>query len=341
MKFKHICLLLALAASLAAVSCKKEEEEELSDYLYGSVYFTIPQFLQAGDNVTLSPTGVRRPDGGSLGYAWAVTPTSQIDTSRREADPASKSPDLIYTVPDTLVTLQVKVTAFASGYYTSSCTQETTVIDPQNSVRGLDFSTASGVFTDPRDNKQYPYMTLGGVDWFARNLAWEGAGQPYDYCPAVKDVFGMYYTWNEAVQACPEGWSLPSDADWAALAARYNPEGGFQPRETFEGVAGRLMGNATLNDEEEALWEYWPNVTITNDDHLSILPYGYAAAGHAGKYGFTGFREFAVFWTADEYDADMALYRYLFMDKTGVYANAGYKDDFLAPVRCIRVSNAD
>ena len=79
-------------------------------------------------------------------------------------------------------------------------------------------------------------------------------------------------------------------------------------------------------------------VKITNDDALYVLPYGYAAAGHGGKYGFAGFREFAVFWTADEYDADMAIYRYFFMDKTGVYANAGYKDDFLAPVRCVRVS---
>lgn len=338
MKFKHICLLLALAASLAAVSCKKEEEEELNDYLYGSVYFTVPQFVRAGDHVTLSPTGVRRPDYGTLGYAWAVTPTSQIDTSRFEKDPATKKADWEYVVPDTLITLQIKCTAFADGYYTSSCTQETTVVDPDNSVRGLDFSSASGVFTDPRDNKQYPYVSLDGRDWFARNLAWEGAGVPYDYCPAVKDVFGMYYNWNEAAAACPDGWTLPSEADWVALATRYNPEGNFQPQETFEGVAGHLMGSATFNDEEEFLWEYWPTVNVTNDDHLYVLPYGYAAAGHAGKYGFTGFREFAVFWTADEYDEEMSIYRYFFMDKPGIYANAGSKEGFLAPVRCVRAT---
>lgn len=338
MRCKHIFLWLALAASLFAVSCKKEEEEELDEYLYGSVYFSIPQFLSAGQTVTLSPTGVRRADGGGLGYAWEVTPTAQLDTSRFEKDPASKKPDWTYTIPDTLVTLQIKVTAFAAGYYTSSCTQETVVVDAENSVRGLDFSGADGIFADPRDGKEYPYVTHGGRDWFARNLAYEGAGQPYDYCPAVKDIFGMYYTWGEASAACPEGWRLPTEADWVALASGFRPDAGFQPQETFTDVAGALMGNARFNEEEEPLWEYWPSVKITNDAKLYILPYGYAAAGHGGKYGFTGFREFAVFWTADEYDAEMAIYRYFYQDKTGVYANAGFKEDFLASVRCVRDS---
>ena len=336
MKFKHICLWLALAASLVAVSCKKDEEEELDDYLYGSLYFPIPQFLKVGEQVTLSPSGVRREDNGSLGYAWVVTPTSQVDTSRFEKDPASKKADWVYTIPDTLVTLQIKCTAFAEGYYTSSCTQETTVIDPEKSVHDLDFSGSSGVFTDSRDGKEYPYVTIDGRDWFAKNLAYEGVGVPYDYCEAVKDVFGMYYTWNEAAGACPEGWQMPSEADWVALASRYKKDAGFQPQATFEGVAGNLMGNARFNSEDEPLWEYWPTVNVTNDAKLFLLPFGYAAAGHSGKFAFTGFREFAVFWTADEYDADMAIYRYFYQDKADVYANAGYKDDFLAPVRCVR-----
>jgi uncharacterized protein (TIGR02145 family) len=37
--------------------------------------------------------------------------------------------------------------------------------------------------------------------------------------------YGYYYSWNCAEQACPTGWSLPTDADFTALEAALTAEG--------------------------------------------------------------------------------------------------------------------
>ncbi len=71
-------------------------------------------------------------------------------------------------------------------------------------------------------------ITIGTQIWTASNIAlkprlynrlgidyWNNYGVT---TPGVKsDEDGFYYTWNAAMNACPSGWHLPSDAEWKVL----------------------------------------------------------------------------------------------------------------------------
>jgi uncharacterized protein (TIGR02145 family) len=52
----------------------------------------------------------------------------------------------------------------------------------------------------------------------AENLNCEAAGGVcYDNDYANCKKYGRLYNWNEAIEACPTGWHLPSDAEWDTL----------------------------------------------------------------------------------------------------------------------------
>lgn len=337
MELKRIILLFAAGCvAFGSISCKKEEEEETKDYLYGAIHFTVPTFVSAGDVITMTPDGARHPDGGTLGYYWEISELDIKDTVRLEKDPATIPASYNFVVPDTLIKFTIKCAAFAEGYYELSSTEYTTAIHPERSIRGYDWTKAAGKFTDPRDNKVYPYTKIDTLDWFCKNLAYEGLGIQYDYSKNTSDVLGNFYTWDEALKACPEGWRLSSENDWLSIARTYGNESDFQKYQPFKGIAGKVMGGMRFNEENELLWEFWPAVKVTNDNYLCLLPFGYGSAGHYKGFAFTGFRNFAAFWTSDEYNSEQAVYRYIYEDKDIIYSTTGFKEDFLASVRCVR-----
>ena len=94
--------------------------------------------------------------------------------------------------------------------------------------------SAQGTFVDARDGKEYHYIHVGGLDWSVENLAYDLGNQDlarvyqseeaHDkgiYSLDYLHKYGMLYTYDGAVQAVPDGWRLPTDADWAALEASH------------------------------------------------------------------------------------------------------------------------
>ncbi len=92
-------------------------------------------------------------------------------------------------------------------------------------------------FIDSRDSTFYPAVTIGSQTWMAANLQYDyGETYCYDDIPDNCSLLGRFYKWNTAMGIpeddssftvppedlnqgiCPDGWHIPSDSAWIALA---------------------------------------------------------------------------------------------------------------------------
>jgi len=148
-----------------------------------------------------------------------------------------------------------------------------------------------GSFTDPRDGHTYKTVEIGTQTWFVENLSYEVAGKEitassvwnsnveYDgWCYYENDkatygaTYGILYQWEVAKDNCPDGWHVPTNADWTKLADYL---GGF-------GIAGEKL--------KERGTSHWtsPNDNATNETGFTALPGGirhYDGFGYLGDLG--------------------------------------------------------
>ena len=85
----------------------------------------------------------------------------------------------------------------------------------------------SNSYKDPRDKQKYRTIKVDDRIWFADNLNYKMDGS---FCYKEDDsqcqAYGRLYTWDAAVNACPQGFHLPTDDDfqslWQAAGADFN-----------------------------------------------------------------------------------------------------------------------
>ena len=338
MKFRSV-LLLSAALLLLAVSCKDKKEEDVTYLTFtGSPEFTLPTFLGVGESFTLTPKRVARAASDTKttlpGCYWTISQRDIRDTVRREGDPDSVPFDFSFQVPDSLRTITVLCSMFAEGYTNSSVSTSCIVVRTKNGYRSIQGITyPENRFMDPRDYHVYSYTTKNGLDWMAENLAYGGSGYSYFDCGVMDDLFGRYYTWTEAASACPEGWRLPTNAEFMALNNAYAKTPSTDPKSTFQTGAGAHMVNAYFNANR--MWEYWPDVTPTNASGFCLMPLGYVSVSGENHAHLDQFK-YALFWTADEINAEQAYFRSIYMKYDTISCEAGYKDYMALNLRCVR-----
>lgn len=338
---------------LAAISCKKDDDEVDVKYVNGTLSFNLPEFVLPKETITMTPKGLTHPDGKEIGYYWKVTPTmNYYDTTRYKngldspydtGKPTNGA--FTHTFSDTLKTYTVYCYAFSDGYSTSSANFKTTVVEPgpEKSITGSGINVNKDKYITVGGNKFY-YTTIGGMDWFKQNLAFTESGVPFRNGSAMDGVFGKFYSYEDAMTACPEGWRLPTDQEWSDMAAAVlkTDESSAYLHQNIPGIVSKILTDAYFNGVK--MWEYWPAVgEITNDSGLSIISAGYANLGSKDSNGaypyatFEGVYEYAAFWTADYSDAEgMAYYRYLYRDQPDLMIGTGDPNTFGASVRCVR-----
>lgn len=107
-------------------------------------------------------------------------------------------------------------------------------------------------FVDSRDTKEYKIIKIGDQIWFTENLNYDTEGSWwYNDKKSIGKRHGRLYTWDAAMDACPEGWHLPSDKEWTELIAFYGGEKKAGMELKIEGTSGFNARYSGFRDSEK------------------------------------------------------------------------------------------
>lgn len=190
------------------------------------------------------------------------------------------------------------------------------------------------------DGQTYKTVQIGDQCWFAENLNNGTSISTTGDVPSDNNVnemfcyedntqncakYGGLFNWKEAMKyssapgaqgICPEGWHIPTQADWDKLA---NTLGGYD-------VAGRKM----MSCEDDP----WGVIDLNNNSS------GFTAYP-GGRYWlwFDGIEEAAYFWTSDSHDDNNVYFRKLHREEDALLGNEEneyFSWDFALSVRCVK-----
>ena len=310
---KKLSLYIAAAACLAlAFSCKEDETTTTKPSLSGlTVEGGVAYVAKGGVQEYTVKTSSLTTSGDDMpvviGFVYQVN-SETPDTLSKDL---RLNPVNSFTVEaNELGKYTVACYAYTpdASHYAASTSATFQAIDPNNSLKGLAGIPLPG---------EYRAIVNGGLLWMAQNLGETGSGMPYEKCEVLNSVFGRYYTYEEALTACPEGWRLPTAAEWDALGTD----------------AGKLMADATFLDVK--LWKHYKEVTITNETGFNAIPTGYIDKTEYYCSNM-GIKEYATFWTADSKDDTLAYYRYIFGGNPTVQKGEGSRTTLALSVRCVK-----
>jgi len=216
-----------------------------------------------------------------------------------------------------------------------------------------DTSEQKNNFTDSRDGKVYSTVTIGEQVWMAENLSylpsvsdpvvnsytipyyyvWGYFNENVDSARVTNNfkTYGTLYNWAAAMAGsesdssnpssvqgvCPDGWHLPSDAEWTQLT---------------DYLGGDSLAGGKLKETGTIHWNS-PNTSATNETGFSALPGGNTGVSE----GFYRLKNNGEWWSATETETDVegARNRYMSHDRSDVSKGSGDKRLGYS-VRCVK-----
>src|SRR5690554_5745112 len=309
-----LILLMGLIC-VVVISCDKDDDNSQAKLpvLFTTEVIDITSDLAtSGGNIT--------DDGGAPitvhGVCWSTNENPTIDDNKTEDGTGAVS------FTSSVTGLEPNTTYYLRAYATNSAGTSYGSIMSFTTQEGSSGST----FTDPRDGKVYQTVTIGNQEWMAENLAYEpssGNYWAYDNNNSNVETYGYLYDWETACDVCPDGWHLPTDAEWTELTDYLG-----------ENAGGKLKATGTI-EAGTGLW-YDPNTGATNETGFTALPggyrYGYATFGGVGSTGY--------WWSATEGDASTAWHRSMSYGSMSYGSSNVYRYDASKElgfsVRCLR-----
>ncbi len=311
MKTKNILItLITILAVIALVfqSCKKNEEESNQPPTCKIVAPTNNQSYEIGDTVTISVEAIDG-DGFITEVRFAIDGVGKDSTS-------SYPFNYIWSTNyEDVGSHIIKVTSIDNEGGSSSDEITIEVIVPP------------GTLLDRRDGQIYAIVDIGSQTWMAENLNYETSNSWwYDNSSANGDVYGRFYTWDAAMNGesssnsvpsgvqgiCPDGWHLPSDAEWTIFTDYL---GG-------ENVAGEKMKSTSG-------WNH--NGNGTNSSGFNAFPGGYRT--YFGTFYSIGY--LSSWWSSSEDSGTIAWHWYLNYKQSQMYRDTDDKRTGYS-VRCIK-----
>jgi len=201
------------------------------------------------------------------------------------------------------------------------------------------FYSCGDLLIDYRDGQKYQTVQIGTQCWMQQSLniglmingsnnqTDNGAIEKYCYnnSEAKCTIYGGLYQWDEmmgytttaGIQGiCPQGWYIPTDAEWTELTSFL---GG-------ESVAGGKM--------KEAGTVHWasPNYGATNSSGFTGLANGYRYINGI----FSAMSVVGYWWSSSQYNSNNAWVRNLYFSNPEVERSNHNKEQHGFSVRCIK-----
>jgi len=284
--------------------------------------------------------------------AWQVAATADgtLDSIRKHIE--------AWDIGDTVAAFEKYIEAFGDTVILSSdsipSSSSTPVEDLSSSSAktnaGSEYDATANTLKDLRDGKVYKTVTIGNQIWMAENLNFETAASScYNDSSKYCDKYGRLYTWATAVGkseeecglgkecnlpsgnvrgVCPDGWYLPSEADFATLIKVMGGE---------KDAGTKLKSTSGWNDDDGE------SGNGTDSFGFSALA---AGIGNAGVYGGVGYT--TSFWGSTECGSEFAsetgdgcaYAMYLDYDDVNVNLRSYAAKDLVHSVRCVKGSVA-
>jgi uncharacterized protein (TIGR02145 family) len=316
-----ICLIGVMAMFQG---CKKATVPVLSTAEISAVTLTT---ATSGGDIT--------SDGGedviARGVCWNTTGDPSITDSKTSDGKGTDS------FSSSMTGLQKGSVYYVSAYATNSVGTaygEPVIFSTQiDDIEGNKYNTAPiGTQIWMAENlKSTMYNDNTQIQNVTANAAWTTITTPA-YCWAqnneatYKPLYGAIYNWYavETGKLCPTGWHVPTDADFSAMEISLGMTAAHAGATEWRGTdQGKQLKSAIG-------WNAGENGSNTSG--FTALPSGYRAYS-------TGISEgiglITYFWSANEQDAAIALYRRLDGNNDGVYRGATFKRAGKS-VRCVK-----
>jgi uncharacterized protein (TIGR02145 family) len=207
-------------------------------------------------------------------------------------------------------------------------------------------------FTDNRDGKEYQTVQIGDQCWMKENLAYLPSVSPssngsqtskyyyvYGY-PGTNvteakattnyQTYGVLYNWPASLTACPDGWHLPSDAEWTTLTTYVSSQPEYLCN-SLSGYIAKALAATTNWNSSSYTCDAGNNISTNNATGFSGLPGG--SRYGSGSFSYIGYNGF--WWSATEYSSTVAWRRSMFYNLS-IIDRYIYSKECGFSVRCLR-----
>jgi len=176
-------------------------------------------------------------------------------------------------------------------------------------------SSSSVGYANSCDIEDYRTVMIDKQVWMARNF---NCDVPNSKCYGNDSIncrkYGRLYDWETAMAICPNGWHLPSYAEWNTLLIFVG--------DSSAGVKLRATSG----------WSSYSGIPSSTDEYgFSALPGGY---GTFGGYFYDGGIN-GGWWSSSDVSNDYAYFVYIYYSYKDIYGY-NYDKSILFSVRCLQ-----
>jgi len=346
-----LTIIILAGFSIAALySCSDDDNETINDNLPVLTTTEVTNIKQttatSGGNIT--------DDGGATitarGVIWSTSANLTInDNEGITVDGAGAG-----SFTSNITGLEPETQYYVRAYATNS--------NGTGYGNALAFTTFEGTVTDI-DNNLYQTVIIGNQEWMAENLRvtrynngdnistglsdaeWgsttSGAYAIYNNDDDMLQAYGKLYNWyavDDARGLCPEGWSVPSDADWTALV-NYVVSGGFPNSNVTNGAGNALkscrqVGHPDGGDCDTSEHPRWDS----DGTYSGFDEFGFSALPGGSRFtngSFASLGTHGDWWSSTGYSSTYAWNRSMSHGNGNVYRLI-YNKSYGFSLRCFR-----